>query len=86
MRHDLDAVGPNVQNFADVVATLAAAGGLRQVADTTELAGWIGEMLRDPVRRAKIGEAGRKTASADAGLPTRVAGLLADLVRHGPTA
>ena len=74
------AVGPEVQNFSDIVATLAAAGGLEQVADADGLARWVGAMIRDPARRAAIGQAGRAAASAEVALPRLVARMLADLV------
>ena len=75
------AVGPEVANFADIVAVLREAGALAQVADATGLAEWVAEMLRDPGRRAAMGAAGRAAASDQAALPGRVAGMLADLVR-----
>ena len=75
------AVGPQVQNFADIVATLREAGALEEVADAMALAAWVAAMLRDPARRTAMGAAGRATASADAALPAAVATMLADLVR-----
>ena len=74
------AVGPEVQNFAEPVAMLEAAGALERVADADALARWVGAMLSDPPRRAAMAEAGIAAASGFAELPRRVAALLTDLL------
>ncbi|MDE2198888.1 MAG: 3-deoxy-D-manno-octulosonic acid transferase [Rhodospirillales bacterium] len=67
------AIGPHVENFADIVAELAAGGALARVADTAELAAWVGGMIDDPARRRAMGEAGRRAASRTEDLPARIA-------------
>jgi len=74
------AVGPHTANFADVVAMLAAAGGLAIVRDGWALGDWVDGMLRDPVRRAAAGEAGCRAAQGAEGLPARVAADLLALM------
>ena len=74
------AMGPAVQNFADIVAELEAAGGLERVRDAGSLAEWVGEMLREPGRRAAMGAAGRRVASGAAGLPGEVAAMLVGML------
>ncbi len=78
------AVGPEVGNFSDAVAVLEAAGGLTRVADVPALAAWVATMLRDPARRAAMGEAGRLASRSYGDLPGRVADMLADALGAGP--
>ena len=73
-------VGPHTRNFAEPVAVLAAAGALAQVADGAALMEMLDALLRDPARRAAMGDAGRAAASRDADLPQRVAAALAALL------
>ena len=80
------ATGPATANFSDAVATLVAAGGLAVVPEPTALAAWVDVMLRDPAARAAMGEAARTVASAQAGLATRVAARLAQMVEGRPGA
>ncbi len=76
------AVGPNVENFAEPVAALEAAGALDRVADALHLADWVAAMLRDPAAAAAKGAAGVAAASQYEDLPHQVAGLLAGLQAH----
>jgi len=73
-------VGPHVRNFAEPVAVLADAGALAQVPDAAGLVDALDVLLRDPARRAAMGEAGRAAASRDADLPRHLAAMLADLL------
>ncbi len=77
------AVGPDTQNFADVVAVLERAGALTQVADAGALAGWVDLMLRDPAARARMGAAGIAAANRGAELPGLVAAALVDILGRG---
>ena len=73
-------VGPHTRNFAEPVAVLDAAGALARVADGAALTEALDALLRDPARRAAMGDAGRAAASRDADLPQRVAAALAALL------
>jgi 3-deoxy-D-manno-octulosonic-acid transferase len=72
-------VGPNVENFTDIVRLLDTAGGLAQVPDTASLAAWVDAVLTDPARRRAMGQAGIAAARGFGELPGRVAGMLLDL-------
>ena len=48
-------VGPHVENFADVVAHLRTHCALREVASASELAAALGDLLRDPEERRRLG-------------------------------
>ena len=74
------AAGPEVQNFADPVAVLQAAGALACVSNTDTLAQWVEAMLADPARRAAMAEAGIAASSRFADLPRQVAELLTSLL------
>jgi 3-deoxy-D-manno-octulosonic-acid transferase len=74
------AAGPHMDNFTDAVRVLDAAGALTRVRDAAELAGWVGAMLDDPVRRAAAGAAGAGAAAAYAHLPETTATALLDLI------
>ncbi len=78
------AIGPHSQNFAEIVATLRAAGALAEVADAAALADWVAGMLADPQRRAGMGEAGRSASRRDADLPRQVAMALMEQAAHAP--
>ncbi len=74
------AAGPHMQNFAEPVAALSAAGALQHVADGAALTAWVDAMLTDPAHRARMGQAGIAAASQDAGLPAQVAAMLLGLL------
>ena len=83
------AMGPMTANFADAVALLREAGALEVVPDAAALAEFVAAMLRDPARRAAMGEAGRKAAAGEDELPARVAAMMAGLAgigEHGASA
>ena len=70
------AIGPNTENFLDIVATLRDAGALTQIRDTASLTTWLDTMLRNPEHRKSMGEAGRIASQKFADLPTQLANLL----------
>ncbi len=74
------AAGPHTANFDEMVARLLAVGGLAAVPDTAALAGFVGAMLRDPVARTAMGEAGQSVADDEQALPERVADVLLELL------
>lgn len=75
------AVGPFVENFAEPVARLEAAGGLARVEGTAGLAAWVEEMLGDGAARVRMGIAGRAAATGEAGLGEAIAHRILGLVR-----
>ncbi len=75
------AIGPHTENFAEIVAGLADAAALTQVADLDALVAWVGAMLDDPARRARAGEAARIAAAPDPALPRLVADALRAALR-----
>ncbi len=75
------AAGPGMDNFAAAAAVLAGCGALTQVGGIDALAGWVDAMLRDPARRAALGEAGRTAIEGSAGLPDEAAKCLLGLLR-----
>ncbi len=77
------AVGPDVQNFAEVVAALMQVGGLAQVPDAAGLADWVDAMLDDPARRQEMGRAATRAAGGFADLPRQVAGAAIGLMAQG---
>ncbi len=75
------AAGPNMANFADAASVLQGGGALTRIDDVEGLANWVDAMLRDPVRRAALGEAGRAAIEGSAGLPEEAARRLLGLTR-----
>lgn len=73
------AVGPHTGNFREPVATLRAAGGLAEVADSAGLTAWVDALLADPARADAMGRAGCAAAAATASLPGEVAAALLEL-------
>ncbi len=72
------ACGPFTENFDDAAEALN--GALTRVADAEELAGWVDAMLRDPVRRAILGEEAQAAADRFSGLPAETARALERLI------
>ncbi|GAC1342843.1 MAG: 3-deoxy-D-manno-octulosonic acid transferase [Acetobacteraceae bacterium] len=75
------ASGPHNGNFTDIAAALGHAGGLTLVDDAAALAVWVARMLDDPAARERAGEAARRVASGETGLPDRVAIAVLGLMR-----
>jgi 3-deoxy-D-manno-octulosonic-acid transferase len=63
--------GPHVWNFAEIYAALDRASGAIIVAQGERLGETIGELLRDPERRARIAAAGHALVEASGGALTR---------------
>ena len=78
------AVGPFAGNFTDHIAMLRAAGGLTVVGDTSDLAGWVAALLRDPARRQAQGDAAASALEPHGDLPRRTAAALLELSQSGP--
>jgi 3-deoxy-D-manno-octulosonic-acid transferase len=77
-------VGPHTWNFAEVIARLAAAGGLVRIHPGTDPAGALAEavsaMLTSPGRARAQAEAAARVAAEEAGLPERIAAALLPLL------
>jgi 3-deoxy-D-manno-octulosonic-acid transferase len=73
--------GPRMENFRDARDAVLAAEGGCEVAGADDLCRRVVDLLRDPDRRRRMGEAGRHVVSANAGAAKanldRVARLLA---------
>jgi 3-deoxy-D-manno-octulosonic-acid transferase len=70
------AAGPLMENHAEAVAALTAAGALARPQDEAGLADWVDAMLRDTAARHCMGQAAQAASHADADLPERAASLL----------
>ena len=68
--------GPYMRNFADLAASLRAAGALEVVRDPGELATAVVELLRDPNRRHRMGEKGREFVLANRGARDRTMAVI----------
>lgn len=71
--------GPHMENFRDEADTLLAAKAAIQVADATELATRLEQLLSDPSLRTALGEAARKEVDARRDMATR---YLTAIQRH----
>jgi 3-deoxy-D-manno-octulosonic-acid transferase len=78
------AVGPHTGNFADHVPMLLKAGGLTIVQDASELAHWVGELLRDSERRKAMADAAAAAVQRHGDLPRRTAAALLELLPAKP--
>ncbi len=74
------AFGPHMQNFAEAVSALRAAGAAQQVTDAATLAAWVDQLLRHPDQRETMAEAGFAVSAGPADLPERVAETLLGLL------
>ncbi|MEX2578333.1 MAG: glycosyltransferase N-terminal domain-containing protein [Verrucomicrobiales bacterium] len=66
-------VGPNMQNFAEVVGDLKRAEGIRQLGDETELADALGELLRQPDAGLEMARRGAEIMARHEGAAERTA-------------
>lgn len=73
-------VGPNTWNFADAVAELLAADGIRQLAGPEELLPVLRELLADPMAAKAIGARARGAVGARRGASQRSAERIAELL------
>lgn len=77
--------GPSMENFAEIAARFTAAGAAIQV-ESPEDAGvtWI-ELLRDPQRAARMGEAGRALVTTSRGATERAIAEVAAILENAGT-
>ena len=73
--------GPFMQNFTEVVNLLLKAKGAVQVADESELAGKIDELLKDSEQCSSLGSAARSAVEANKGATQRAARMLGQTLR-----
>ncbi|SRR5581483_1258579 len=72
-------LGPNMQNFADVVRIFVAGGGVAQVRGAAELEEALAKLLADPARRESLGAAARRVVEENQGAIGRTVDMI---VRH----
>ena len=79
-------MGPHVFNFASVCQRLGDSGGLITVADEAALASQLRQLLGDPERRQRVGEAARAVIARNRGALDRLeAGITHHLSEAGPS-
>lgn len=76
--------GPHMEDFLQERALLEAAGGGIMVRDGEALYQGIRELLEDPDRLRRKGEAGRAVIAANRGAAERHAALIVDVLCHRP--
>jgi tetraacyldisaccharide 4'-kinase len=64
-------VGPHMENFAAIAAEFRAADAVVDIAGPADLAAAVGDLLRDPARRAALGSRARELALAKRGATER---------------
>jgi len=69
-------VGPNMQNFSDVVSDLIKADGIVQIPDTTALSDAIRELLSAPSRCEELSQNGAAAMERHRGASSRTASLI----------
>jgi len=74
-------LGPSVFNFAEAARLALDAGAALQAADAPAAMQLAGELLGDPVRRARMGEAGRKLCAAHRGATERHVAACQELLK-----
>lgn len=75
-------VGPQMQNFKDVVRIFLEAGGVIQVQDADELLTKMRELLKDPSKRQSLGHAAQKVVRDNQGATAKTQQLLSNLLTH----
>jgi len=81
------AVGPNTQNFRDVVALLRTNDALALVRDGQELTNWVRRCLEDPAYASALGQRAQRLVREQTGATQRtLAALLPLLAAHTPAA
>ena len=73
-------LGPNTQNFQDVVDELLERGGARVVADGVALTQRLGELLDDPTTANALGEAARQLVLSRQGATESTLAILQELL------
>ncbi|GAB3260836.1 3-deoxy-D-manno-octulosonic acid transferase [Chitinimonas naiadis] len=69
-------LGPSSYNFADAVRDTVAQGAARQLNDADEVLRQVGELLRQPEQRQRMGEAGLRFVSGHRGALQRILAVL----------
>ncbi len=72
--------GPHVENFADVIRTLAHANAALEVRDGASIASCLEQLLPRPNELAAMGEAAKRCAEAERGVIDRVMAALEPLL------
>ena len=79
--------GPHTQHFDEPVAALLAAGAGARVGNARELGRMVTELIADPSRRARMGQAARRLLDANRGALARGTDTLLELLEQfGPPA
>ncbi len=68
--------GPHMENFAAIAEAFVREGGARQVRNVAELETALAELLADPDRRARMGEAARRVVRERAGALERTVEMI----------
>lgn len=68
--------GPNMQNFAGIVASFLREGGAVQVRDAAELEATLADLLANPARRAQLGAAAAHVVKTRAGALERTVEMI----------
>ena len=68
--------GPHTRNFADLAASLGAVGAVRTVHGAEDLARTVADLLRDPNRRHRMGEEGRRFVHSNGGARERTMAVI----------
>ena len=72
--------GPHTRNFADLAASLQAVGAVRTVHGAEDLARTVVDLLRDPNRRHRMGEEGRRFVLSNRGARDRTLAVIDELL------
>jgi 3-deoxy-D-manno-octulosonic-acid transferase len=72
--------GPHMQNFAEITEAFLAAGAAVQVADGRALEDALIDLLANPARRARLGDAARALVDANRGAKARTLDAIAALL------
>lgn len=75
--------GPHMSNFREIAAMMVAAGSGIQLADGSELARQLVELLRDKARRLEMGQRGRQLLLDNSGATERHLAAIAELLPIG---
>jgi 3-deoxy-D-manno-octulosonic-acid transferase len=75
--------GPSLSNFEEIAGTLVKAGGMRVVDNPVDLAGALGELLRDPARAREIGAKSVEAVRAGRGAIDRTMDLIEQSILKG---
>ena len=76
--------GPHTRNFADLAASLQAVGAVRTVHGAEDLARTVVDLLRDPNRRYRMGEEGRRFVLSNRGARERTMAVIDRLLEASP--